>query len=73
VLAVPLHRLSPPRWVLDAAEAWPGTSQRQARRNALAAATALARQRLERLEVEEFLASRPARADPATDPVRSTA
>ena len=35
--------------------AWPVESQHQARRNALVASTALARQRHERLEVERFL------------------
>jgi hypothetical protein len=43
-----------------AAAAWPVTSQQQARRNALVGATALAHRRRERLDVEEFLASRSA-------------
>lgn len=37
---------------------WPVQSQQHARRNALVASTALARRRVERLEVEEFLAAR---------------
>ena len=36
--------------------AWLPGSQQHARRNALVASTALTRRRLERLEVEEFLA-----------------
>ncbi|HYO40232.1 MAG TPA: hypothetical protein VER39_11295 [Nocardioidaceae bacterium] len=70
---VPLHRLTPPRWVLQAVELWPGADQRQARRNALVAATTLARQRLDRLEVEAYLASRPARPEPVTGRLRSSA
>lgn len=37
---------------------WPVESQHAARRNAMIAATALARQRVERDEVEEYLAAR---------------
>jgi hypothetical protein len=46
---------------------WPQTSQEQARRNAMLAATACAQRRIERQEVEEFFAARvsPAEADPA--------
>jgi hypothetical protein len=36
---------------------WPVTSQEVARRNAMLASTALTQRRVERLEVEEFLAS----------------
>ncbi len=39
---------------------WPTTSLHQARRNAMVAATELAERRRERLEVEAFLAGRPA-------------
>ena len=44
--------------VLEAAAAWPVTSQQQARRNALVSTTALAQQRRERLDVEDYLAAR---------------
>jgi hypothetical protein len=37
---------------------WPQTSQEQARRNAMLAATACAQRRIERQEVEEFFAAR---------------
>jgi hypothetical protein len=50
--------------VFGAAAAWPVTSQHQARRNALVSATDLAHRRRERLDVEEFLASRSATAAP---------
>lgn len=36
---------------------WPVTSQEVARRNAMLASTALTQRRVERLEVEEFLAA----------------
>jgi hypothetical protein len=41
---------------VGAVRRWPVDSQRQARRNAMAASTALAQQRAEVEEVEEFLA-----------------
>jgi hypothetical protein len=37
---------------------WPQTSQEQARRNAMIAATACAQRRVERQEVDDFFASR---------------
>ena len=40
------------------ARRWPVESQLRARRNAMIAATALAQQRAERAEVDEFLAAR---------------
>ncbi len=52
--------------------AWPETSQEQARRNAMIAATACAQRRVERQEVDDYFASltRPAEPDPAQ--VRAT-
>lgn len=44
--------------VFGAAAAWPVASQQQARRNALVSTTALAEQRRERLDVEDYLAAR---------------
>ena len=41
--------------VLDRARRWPETSQLQARRNAMVAATALAQRRAEHAEVEAYL------------------
>jgi hypothetical protein len=43
---------------------WPQTSQEQARRNAMLAATACAQRRIERQEVEEFFAARSSPAAP---------
>jgi hypothetical protein len=59
--------------VFGAAAAWPVTSQQQARRNALVGATALAHRRKERLDVEEFLASRGAPVPTAATGERHTA
>lgn len=58
--------------LFGAAAAWPVTSQRRARRNALVGATALAQRRRERLDVEEFLAARStARPREAADTLHS--
>jgi hypothetical protein len=46
-----------PRRLADAAATWPLASQQHARRNALVASTALAQRRMERADVEEFLAA----------------
>jgi hypothetical protein len=43
---------------------WPQTSQEQARRNAMLAATACTQRRIERQEVEDFFASRVPPAEP---------
>ncbi len=43
---------------------WPQTSQEQARRNAMIAATACAQRRVERQEVEDYFASLTRPADP---------
>lgn len=43
---------------------WSTRSQEQARRNAMAACTVLAARRLERIEVEEFVAAHLARLTP---------
>jgi hypothetical protein len=48
------------------ASAWFPGSQQHARRNALVASTALTQRRLERLEVEEFLAEHAAWRAPAS-------
>jgi hypothetical protein len=48
-------------------------SQEHARRNALVATTALAQRRLERLEVDEFLAERAAARDDASLDARPAA
>jgi hypothetical protein len=57
------------RWVA----AWHVTSQQQARRNALAASTALTERRRELLDVEEFLAVHAARRGPVAVPDRRVA
>lgn len=46
------------RPAIGRARRWPVESQLRARRNAMIAATALAQQRAERDEVDEFLAAR---------------
>lgn len=48
---------------------WSTRSQEQARRNAMASCTALAARRLERLEVEEFVAGYLARYASTRNPV----
>ncbi|MEP7089681.1 MAG: hypothetical protein ABI776_06175 [Nocardioidaceae bacterium] len=53
--------------LIEAAASWPVTSQHQARRNALVASTALAEQRRERIDVEEFLAGYVALLEPSAD------
>jgi hypothetical protein len=47
-----------PAHLVAAAVRWPVESQQRARRNAMVASNALARRRVERAEVEEFLATR---------------
>ena len=64
-----LTRLGPWR-VLEAAAAWPVTSQRTARRNALVGSTALAARRRELQEVETFLAEHAAAPETDTDASR---
>jgi hypothetical protein len=55
--------VQPKPWrLVSAAASWHVTSQQQARRNALVASTALSQRRLERLDVEEFLAAHAAGA-----------
>ncbi|MGH3307390.1 MAG: hypothetical protein ACRDOX_06830 [Nocardioides sp.] len=58
-----IHHLSPiARWAVE--------SQQRSRRNAMLASTTLTQRRSERVEVEEFLASRRGRpATPANQPV----
>jgi hypothetical protein len=51
-----LHLPQTPWRLVSAAVSWHVTSQHQARHNALVASTALARQRRELQDVEEFLA-----------------
>ena len=52
---------------------WPQTSQEQARRNAMIAATACAQRRVERQEVEDYFASRHAvRPSPTPRRCRAT-
>ena len=48
---MPPHPLTPLRIVL----AWPVASQQRSRRNAMVASTALAEQRRQRLDAEDFL------------------
>jgi hypothetical protein len=55
-----------PWGLVGAAAAWPAASHQQARRNALVGATALAKIRRERLDVEEYLAGRDASSKPVT-------
>jgi len=58
-----IHHLSPiARWAVE--------SQQRSRRNAMVASTTLTQRRSERIEVEEFLASRRGRpVKPASRPV----
>jgi len=58
---------STPWRMFTAAASWHLTSQQQARRNALMSTTALAQQRRERLDVEEFFTTRAATAVRQTD------
>lgn len=48
---------------------WSARSQEQARRNAMAACTVLAARRLERIEVESFIAEALARRTAVAEPV----
>ena len=48
---MPPHPLTPLRIVL----AWPVTSQQRSRRNAMVASTAMAEQRRQRIDTEQFL------------------
>jgi len=52
---------------------WSTRSQEQARRNAMAACTVLAARRLERLEVEEYVAGHLARLTEAATPTTAGA
>jgi hypothetical protein len=55
--------VQPKPWrLVSAAASWHVTSQQRARSNALVASTALSQRRLERLDVEEFLAAHAAGA-----------
>ena len=55
--------VQPKPWrLVSAAATWHVNSQQRARRNALVASTALSQRRLERIDVEEFLAAHAARA-----------
>jgi hypothetical protein len=56
---------------LGLAARWSTRSQEQARRNAMAACTVLAARRLERLEVEEYVAGHLARHADAAQPNRT--
>ena len=64
-----LHQIQRTPWrLVSAAATWHVTSQQHARRNALAASTALAQRRQELRDVEEFLTEHAARfATGATD------
>ena len=57
-MTIQTHHLFPrtPWRLVSAAATWPVASQRQARRNALVASTALTQRRRELLDVEEYLA-----------------
>ena len=61
-----LSRLTGPWRVLEAAAAWPVTSQQTARRNALVGSTALAARRRELQEVEAYLADHAAAGEPGS-------
>ncbi|HWM72184.1 MAG TPA: hypothetical protein VNQ53_00500 [Nocardioides sp.] len=50
--------------LIHSLRSWPQTSQEQARRNAMIAATACAQRRVERQDVDDYFASRTAPADP---------
>ena len=52
---------------------WSTRSQEQARRNAMTACTVLAARRLERLEVEEFIAGQLAARTPSQEAAPATA
>lgn len=60
-----------PPWVL--VTQWSARSQERARRNAMAACTDLAARRLERLDVEAFIADFMARRTAAAQPVSTIA
>jgi hypothetical protein len=55
-------------WVDRCVDRWAVASQRQARRNAMVAATALTQRRAEAREVEDYLASRGVRRTTADEP-----
>jgi hypothetical protein len=67
-----MYGMPSPASLLHDLRTWPQTSQEQARRNAMIAATACAQRRVERQDVDDFLASM---AAPAVDhePVRAGA
>lgn len=62
---------SSPWRVVSAAATWHLSSQQGARRNALVAGTALTQRRLERLEVEEFVAEHAQRREAAAGTVQA--
>ena len=73
-----LHELQRSPWrLVNAATQWPVASQQRARRNALVASTALTARRLERMDVDDFLADLAARREapalPAQPGSRNTA
>ena len=57
--------------LLQDLSSWPRTSQEQARRNAMVAATACARRRVERLEAEAYVASLAAAPEQVPEQVRT--
>jgi len=54
----PTFPLSPFTSLVHGLRSWPQTSQEQARRNAMLAATACTQRRVERQEVEDYFATR---------------
>jgi hypothetical protein len=57
--------------IINDLRSWPQTSQEQARRNAMLAATACAQRRVERQEVEEYFASLTDPAEPLPKQARA--
>ncbi|WP_134767285.1 hypothetical protein [Nocardioides sp. 1609] len=58
---------SPLRALVQIVRDWPVSSQQRARRNAMVATTSCAQRRVERQEVADFLATRPADHTDHTD------
>ena len=70
--AAPMYAPAPFAALIHDLRAWPQTSQEQARRNAMVAATACAQRRVERQEVEDYFASLDRPAEPDSAKVRAT-
>lgn len=67
-----MHPPAPFASLIHDLRTWPQTSQEQARRNAMIAATACAQRRVERQEVDDYFASLTGPAEPGSARVRAT-